>query len=137
MTTVELKPDVKYDIEEVLSGVSKLDTPALENFLQEVAHLLARRKAKMLSKRETELLTQVSEALLPTTLQKRYDSLYQKLRSEKISEAEHTELKQLSKQLEGNAAKRMRSMIELAALRKISLDELMEQLGIKPHQAHA
>lgn len=136
MTTVELKPDVKYDIEEVLSGVSKLNTPELENFLQEVAYLLAKRKAKMLSKRESELLSQIGERLLPAELQKRYDALYNKLRSENISETEHTELKQLSKQLEKNAVKRMRSMIELSALRKISLDELMEQLGIKAHQTH-
>ena len=38
------------------------------------------------------------------------------------------ELLNLSKQMEQNAVKRLKSMLELSALRHISLDELMEQL---------
>ena len=133
MTTVEIKTDPKFDINDILSGVSKLDTPDLEHFLHEVAYILARRKTRLLSKRESELLTQINDPLLAVEKQKRYDLLYQQLQMEKISEEDLAELRILSKMLEQNAVKRMQCMIELSHIRNVSLDQLMAQLGIKPN----
>jgi hypothetical protein len=137
MTTVEIKTDARFDIRDILSGVSKLETSELENFLQEVAHILARRKTRLLSHRETELLSQIGDSLLPDNLQKRYNLLYQSLQMENISDIELAELQNLSKQLEKNAVKRLRSMVELSHLRKVTLEEIMEQLGIKHYQTNA
>jgi len=63
MPTVQVKSNIELGIEDILAGIDQLDTPELENFLQQVSQLLARRKAKSLSKKETELLIKINEGL--------------------------------------------------------------------------
>ena len=44
MSSIEIKSAVKIQLEEVLNGVSHLETTELEKFLVEVAHILAQSK---------------------------------------------------------------------------------------------
>lgn len=132
MSSIEIKSALRrIQLEEVLNGISALDTPDLEKFLVEVAHILAQRKVRTLPKREAELLKVINQKLLPEHKQEEYDELYHKLSVEKISPSEHVALLELIQQREEKGVERMECLVELAQLRKISLKELMTQLGIQ------
>ncbi|MFQ5595108.1 MAG: STAS/SEC14 domain-containing protein [Anaerolineae bacterium] len=135
MATVQVKSEISVELDEVLDGVAELDTPELERFLSQVSILLARRKAPSLPEREAELLRKINQGL-PTALQQRYDELNAKVRANTITSSEHRELLQLVDQIELADAERMQHLIELAQLRALSVDELMNQLGIHHPPAH-
>ena len=65
MPTVQVKSNVELGLDEILTGISQLDTPDLEQFLEQVSRLLARRKAQSLSKREAELLLRINQGVEP------------------------------------------------------------------------
>lgn len=129
MTMLQLTSEINIEIDEVLNGVAKLDTPDLERVLSEVSVLLARRKAPHLSADETMLLENINRGL-PASAQQRYDKLTAKLLDESISTAEHEELLGLIEQVEAMDAERLQALIELAQIRHTSIDDLMNQLGI-------
>ena len=130
MASIKIKSSLRLQLEEVLDGVSQLDTPDLEKFLVEVAHLLAKRKAKTIPQREAELLLNINQSLLDHKAQEKYDQLYTKLQEETITALEHESLLKLIQQREEKAVERMSYLVELAQLRKVSIKELMKQLGI-------
>ena len=128
--SIEISSDLKIRLEEVLHGISQLDTPDLEKFLAEVGQLLAKRKVKTLPKGEAELLLKINQALLSTQEQERYQILYKKLQREEISEEEHQILLELIRLREERGVERMRCLIELAQVRKLPLQDLMKELEI-------
>jgi hypothetical protein len=131
MTAIHLKSEVKIDFEQLLDGVTQLDTPALEHLLSQVSLVLARRKAPSLSRQESLLLQKINRSL-PVTTQQRYDELRAKLHSETIAADEYQELLGLIDEVELADANRLQALIELAHLRNVSLAEVMDQLGIHP-----
>ncbi|MCE7985243.1 MAG: STAS/SEC14 domain-containing protein [Caldilinea sp. CFX5] len=117
------------NLDQVLHSVAQLDTLALEEVLQQVSRLLARRKAPSVPQREVELLQQISNYLSPA-VRARYHQLNAKLHDDLITEAEHQEFLTLVDQVELADAKRLQHLIELAQLRGVSLAALMTQLGL-------
>lgn len=134
-TTVQVTSEINIQMDEVLDGVSKLDTPELEQFFNQVSILLAQRKAPHLSPQEATLLQKINQGL-PEALLQRYGELTEKLRAETISVLEQQALHQLIDQIELADAERLQYLIELAQLRGVSLDELMAQLGISTPSPH-
>ena len=91
MTAIHVKSEVKIDFDQLLDGVTQLDTPALEHLLSQLSVVLARRKAPSLSRQESLLLQKINRGL-PTTTQQRYAELRAKLHSETIAADEYQEL---------------------------------------------
>ena len=60
------------------------------------------------------------------------NELIDKRHASRISPSELEELIQLTDRAEEIGVERLQCLIELAALRNLTLDELMQQLGIKP-----
>lgn len=138
MTTVEIKPQVRGGMEEILEGKSKLDNKKFERFRKQVNNLWSERKSKAFQKKEKLLLAAISRPLLSEKVQKRYEQLQSKLEQESISPAGHEEFLKLIDEMEKNGVKRQESMIELAGLRNISLDDLLQQLNMSaPFPEHA
>lgn len=135
MTTIQIKSEINIEIDELLTGVSHLQTSDLEDFLAEVSILLAHRKVSNLPAREAELLQEINRAF-PASSQQRYDELSAKLRAGTITITEHQELLALIDQSEMFAANRLEKLLELARLRQLTLPELMNQLGIQPPPVH-
>ena len=129
---IKMTSQLDLAIDDVLVGISTLETPDLEQFLQKIGRLVARRKSAAASDRETVLLQAINQAT-PSTLQQRYDTLSQKMNAETITPVEHQELLKLIDKLEMQQAKRLKNLIELAHLRNLSLDELMQNLNLLPH----
>ncbi len=92
--------------------------------------ILAQRKAPHLPERESVLLCKIGKGLADG-VQVRYDELQKKLLAEQITPDEHQELLSLIEVVEHTDAERLKYLIELSQLRKISLDDLMSQLSIR------
>jgi len=128
MTTIQIKPGTKVGVDEVIKGVAALDTHELEQFFQQVAQVLAGRKAPHLSAHESDLLLKISNGY-PATLTQQYEQLIRKKETSSLSADEHQTLIELADQFELLDATRMQSLIELALLRNISLEDLLKQLS--------
>jgi hypothetical protein len=129
MTSVKIMSQVNIGLDQLLSGVAQLETADLEQFVGQVNSLLEQRKVPNLPRRETELLEQINQGL-PELIQQRYDALQIKLHEESIMSEEHQELLDLIDTVEQASTDRLQALIELAQLRQISLNALMNQLDI-------
>jgi len=128
MTTFQVNSAIELD--QVLRCVEMLDTPELERFFSQVGILLAHRKAPSIPQREAVLLQQINTPL-PAQTRADYQDISQKLRDENITPAEHAHLLTLVDVVELADAERMQHLFELAQLRNVPLDTLMQQLGIQ------
>lgn len=135
MPTVQVTSKIEIDFDEVLNGISTLETNAMEQFVDKVIALQAQRRARSLPKNEAELLLKINQGM-PIAVRKRYTELNLKLREETITPEEHEDLLQLIDRMELADAERLKHLIELASIRNISVDVLMSQLDIRP-RAHA
>jgi hypothetical protein len=131
MPTVEVVSKVNIELDEVLDSVAQLEIAELGQFAFQVNSVLARRKAPSLPEQEAELLQRINQGVAPTALQ-RYDELNAKRQDETLTPEEHQELLALITRIEEADAERLKHLVELAQLRGVSLDALMDQLGIHP-----
>jgi hypothetical protein len=129
MPKVHITSQIEIDLDEVLHSLARLGTKELEQFVDKVITLQAQRRAPSLPKDETELLQQINRGL-PTDIRQRYDALNAKLHDDTITPKEHEELLTLIDRIELADAERMQLLVALAQLRGVSVDTLMEQLGI-------
>jgi hypothetical protein len=116
--------------EELLKAARKLSLSELEKFVSQVIALQAQRRAPSLPKAESELLLKINQGI-PEDVWKRYNDLITKRRAETLTPDEYDELLRLTDQIEALNVRRIEYLSELASLRKTSLSNLMEQLGIR------
>jgi hypothetical protein len=129
--SIKITKQVDLGLDDILSGISELETKDLEKFMQKIGHLIARRKVAHLSEQESVLMMKINQAI-PATLQKRYEDLSTKNRAETITPTEHEELLKVIQKVEIKNAERLENLIELSRMRNISLDALMTQLHLHP-----
>jgi hypothetical protein len=135
MVTVRVTSEIKIDLDQLLNGVTQLETPDLEAFVNQVSLILAQRRVASLPEGETTLLQKINLEL-PETTRYRYDGLQRKSQAEILTPEEHEELLSLIDRVEQADAERLEALLELAQLRQISLPELMVQLGIQSPPIH-
>jgi len=131
MPIIQLNPNVTTNVDEILNGIAQLEKSDLELFLKKVAILVAKRKAPSLSQEETKLFMVINKTF-PKKLETRYQELSQKMNFGKISEKEHQDLLKIVKKKEQQDVERLGALIKLSQIREVTLDELMDELGIKP-----
>lgn len=120
-----------FTVNELVKAAEQLPQIDLENLTAQVLTLKARRAAPELSKNEAELLRNINRGM-PDELQNRYRKLIAGRRSETLTESEHAELLHLTNQVEKYDTERLKYLTELARIQKISLTELLDELGIEP-----
>jgi len=86
-----------------------------------------------LSRQEADLLRQINLGFTSETWD-RYDSLISKREDGTLMPGELQELKGLTDRLEEQNVRRIEALVKLARLRNMSLEALMDELQIKPHQ---
>jgi hypothetical protein len=133
MPTIRVKAQISA--QELIDAAGQLDGPELEAVSDRLLVMRAERRAPHLSYEETEMLLKINTPL-PEETWRRYTSLYAKLDPDTITAEEHAELLQLINVVEMDNARRIGHLIELARLRRTSLDTLMKSLGIGP-RSHA
>lgn len=130
MPKLQLTSQIELELDEILNSVSLLDTATLEQFTEKVLALRAKLYAPSLRASESKLLQKINLGV-PVAVRERFNHLNEKLHDEAITPEEHQELLQLIEQIEMADVARLRAMVELARLRNVSVDTLMQQLGIR------
>ncbi len=133
VNSIKITKQVDLGLDDILNGISELDTKDLEKFVQKIGHLIARRKVAYLPERESQLLMKINKAI-PATLQKRYEDLLIKNREETITPIEHEELLKVIDKVEIRNTERLENLIELSRIRNVSLDILMKHLHLTPFE---
>ncbi len=118
-------------VPDLIDSASRLNEGEFEAFFKQVLALRAKRVAPVASGKETELLQAIYKKL-PSNILKRYDSLTAKRQTETVTDAEYEELMTLVKEVEQYNVTRLGYIVELAALRGVTPQELMKQLGLMP-----
>lgn len=125
MSTMPIRTD------DLLQAALQLPPVELEKFVTRLFTLKARERASVLSEREAELLSQIYQGL-PSATQQRLNKLIEQRQAYTITKAELQELIALTDQVELFDAVRLERLIELAHLRNVPLEKLINQLGLKP-----
>jgi hypothetical protein len=125
-------PTIQIETDQLLQAALQMPREELEQFVARLFALKAQQETPGLSEREAELLMKINQGLPPAT-SKRMKKLIAKRQSGTITEDELQELICLTDESERLNVERLKHLIELAAVRNITLDELMDQLGIRPH----
>lgn len=115
---------------QILDAVEQLPTNELEDFVSRVLVFQAKRRAKDLPEAEARLLKNIYRKFSSEKLA-RLRKLKEKRQAKELNEVEYEELAALTDSLEEFHAQRMKSLVKLAQIRGISLEEMMTQLGIK------
>lgn len=131
MPKVQVTSQIELDFEQVLEGVSHLDLEALDEFAERVIALRAKRHATPLPPSEAGLLQKINQGV-PALLRQRFRELHTKLVEGTLTEQERQEYLSLTDQIEMADAKRIPYLARLAALRNVSIDELLTHLDIHP-----
>jgi transcription initiation factor IIF auxiliary subunit len=129
MTTIQ----IPLPFDTLLKNLPQLNAQELTQLVQHAARLQAQRRAPSLSQAETDLLLNISRcAILPAT-QQRCAELTRRQRTQLgLVQLEQDELMALVDEIEEVNARRMGYLVELAHIRQISVDELMQRLEIRP-----
>ncbi len=121
------------NLDEIIEGMTAFDTETLQQFMQQVGNLVARKKTpNHLSERESDLLMAINYSI-PAELQQRFEVLSFKSQSGILSADEHTEMLSLIDQLEQKHAERLEKLLDLAQLRGVALKKLMQDLQLVQH----
>lgn len=129
MPSIPINSKIQLELQSIIDGIANLETSELESFAAKVNNMVAHRKAPALTERESQLLLTINQSLSPD-LQKRYNLLIKKSEQEILSKEEEKEYAVLASKLEEMDVLRLQSLVELAQLRSITVDELLEQLDI-------
>jgi hypothetical protein len=114
-------------VDELLQAASRLPAEQLEQFIT----LLQASRPPMLAPSESELLQKINVGL-PRSVRVRYKQLIAKRRAETLTPQEYAELLRLGGQVEEYDAQRITWLADLAQLRGVSLEELMDTLDLWP-----
>ena len=126
-----IKVETELSTDKLLKAVGQLNKSELEQFVSQVINLRAQRLVHSLSQAEAQLTVKINQGS-PPEVHKRYDELIDKRREESLSSNEYDELLRLTDQIENLEARRMEYLSELARYRKVSLTEVMGNMGIHP-----
>src|SRR6476659_5877437 len=129
MPTINIQADVSVDV--LVKAVEQLSETELRQFTAQVLALNAKRIAPSVTQEEATLLLQINTSL-PADVQRRFDELIVKRDAETLNPEEYAELLRLTQQVEAFDMVRLEALTKLAALRGVTLPELMRQLEMKP-----
>jgi len=115
----------------IYQSLSILNLTELDQIMQEIIVLRRKKMPTVLSQNETELLQKIN-TVAPLSIQKRYNFLIKKRKEEILDDIQYQELLELTAYMENLGVKRLEYLLELAKLRNLSFDEIVEQLQLKP-----
>ena len=119
-------------IEEMADAVSHLSLSELNRLSTAVLERMPHRGKAAQQFQESLLLFAIHETLTDQQ-QGRYAELVAKRRSASLTEAEYTELLDLSGLVEAMDARRLELLFQLATLRQVPLTQLISELNLPQH----
>jgi hypothetical protein len=128
MSTTQIETD------QLLNAALQMPEEEFQQFVTKLFTLKAGERVSALSQRESELLMNINLGLPPTDA-RRMKALIAKRQAYTLMEDELRELIRITDEAERLNVERLRHLLELAHLHGVSLDVVMEQLGIRPEVA--
>lgn len=125
MTTISINLSTR----DLLKGVEQLEKNDLEEFVKSVLLIRAKRLVDNLNEKETTLLEQINIGLSQKE-QTQLQHFAQKSENGILTLDENLLYLELAEKLEMLNAKRLIALGELAQLRGVSIETIMEQLGL-------
>lgn len=118
----------------ILRELGKMDASAVDGIVQKLQRLSATKKGALRAN-EARLLETINTTLPPDQRNK-YRHLSSRRKSGTLTPAEHRELISLSDALEALHARRVQSIVKLAALRQTTVADLMAEMGLESFATH-
>lgn len=115
---------------QLLKAVEQMPPEDLDRFVEQVVVLRASQRAPRLSQAEAELLEKINQGLAAQD-QHRYDELVARRETEDLTPDENAEFLRLTNLFEALNVERMEALAELARIRRSTLRDVMQDLGIK------
>ncbi len=128
--TIELPSNIE---EKLLIGANQKGV-SIENYLLQLLNIatnLPKKQVKNKALSETELLQKVNLDITEAEWAE-YRRLIAIRRAEKLTETEYYKLAQLGEKIEQANVDRLKYLVALSKLRKVSLEKVMDDLGIIP-----
>ncbi|MEO0044493.1 MAG: hypothetical protein RL329_3941 [Bacteroidota bacterium] len=126
----KLQVQAELNAQNLLLSAAQLPLDELEQFFAELSRLVTRKKSESILNREKILLTQINQTVLSPEKTERCYTLICKMELRSLSETEHQELILLVEEEEALNVQRLKQLVELAQLRKMTLPQLMKKLGL-------
>jgi hypothetical protein len=119
-------------IHDLVERAAQLDKQDFERFLSGVFSARAKQHKQSLGKTESDLLKKIN-AGFPAAQWAQMKALSAKLHDHSILPEEQRLLEALLEDYERFGLQRLKYIAKLAAVRQVSLREMMEQLGVRHH----
>lgn len=120
------------DTESMLATAASMNVQELEDFVQQLNRVIFQKKSSDTKYRQLELLRLINETALNPEKRVLYLELVQKLENDSISERERQHFLELTEEEETLRNERVKLLIELALIRNVPLNQVMEELGLQP-----
>ena len=134
MQTVEIKKGLQVGFDDLVQGVSRLDTAELIAFFDKLNQIIGGQKQVLPFGEEAILLKQI-KTIIPMSIIKRFKELQVKQHGNTISEKEQEEMLVITDFIEEKSAERVKLLAALAKIRQIPLTELVKKLKLKNYHA--
>lgn len=123
--------NIEIVTENLLNVVAQMPDREFDRFFKKASELRKSKYKSSFSPKESELILKINTTV-SIDLREKYNVLYEKFRNKTLTEAENQELLKLNDKLEMLNAERLKFIGKLAKLRGRTLDEIMQDLKIKP-----
>ncbi len=128
MPTVQIKAHLST--QQLLTAVEQMPQEDLDRFVEQVVVLRASQRAPRLSQAESKLLKKINQGLAEQD-QQRFNELVASRETEDLTQDANAEFLRLAKLSEALNVERMKALAELARIRRSTLRDVMQDLGIK------
>ncbi len=119
-------------VSDILDSASQLEAEDFDRLFKKMAILHAQRSGMAtMPEEEAELILRINKGFSATRFE-RLHFLNWKSETSSLSEKEEAELLRLATAFENYTVRRLQLLVKLADLRKVSLDDLLVQLELKP-----
>jgi hypothetical protein len=123
MQTIEIKKGLQVRFEDLVQGISRLNTVELTTFFDQLNQVISGQKSVAPFSEEAILLKQI-KAIIPSSVVRRFKELQTKQHNNTISEKEYEEICMITDFIEEKSAERIVLLAALAKIRQIPLTEL-------------
>ena len=123
--------DIQMSVADIIKSAAGLEIQEFENLYKKLSALrLQKRGVPLVNEAESKLLKQINQEFSEDKWE-RLQFLDWKTEFSALNETEEAEALKLAEAYEDFSVERIKSLAQLATLRNIHIDELMEQLGLK------
>jgi len=127
-----MQMNTRPTVSDILDSASQLEAEDFDRLFKKMAILHAQRSGMAtMPEEEAELILRINKGFSATRFE-RLHFLNWKSETSSLSEKEEAELLRLATAFENYTVRRLQLLVKLADLRKVSLDDLLVQLELKP-----